>query len=116
MPGRRSRRPADGGDEIEIAVVTKQLRALGRERLDHPIVRIFPRRIGGFDRTCRGKAIVGQLHTPDAVDEQVALTVVADDVAGIDAVMDIEVDGLAPRTFDTVRPNRVNRPAASARV
>src|SRR3954454_1682579 len=116
MPGRWSRRPANRGYEIEIAGVAKQLRALGRERLDHPIVRIFPGLVSGFDGTCGGKAVVGQPHAPDAVDEQIALAVLADDVARIDAVMDVEVDRLAPWTFDAVRPDRENRPAASARV
>ena len=116
MPGRWSRRPPDRGDEVEIAVVAKQFRALGRERLDHPVVRIFPRLVSGFDGARGGKAVAGQPHAADAVDEQIPLSVLADDVAGIDAVMNVEVDRLAPRTFDAVRPNCVNRPAASARV
>src|SRR5207248_4045026 len=46
----------------------------------------------------------------DAVDEQIALAVLTDDVAGIDAAVDAEIDRFTPRTFDPVGPDREDRP------
>jgi hypothetical protein len=88
-----------GGPEVPPTAITvepfaalEQLGAFGSEHLDTQscgsamVRRLFPVADGG-------EAVVGELDAAHAVDEQVALAVFTNGVAGIDGAGDFEVDG-----------------------
>ena len=111
----RTGRAAHRRDQVEVVAMAQQLRAFRREVLRDPVFRIAPRLIGRFDGAVGREAVVREADAADAVDEQVALAVLAHDVARVDAARDFQVDRVAPRPLDAVGPDGVDRPRIAVR-
>ena len=109
MPSRRTRRAAHGRDDIEIFAVTRHLGAFGRKAFDDPLLGIVPGIVSVFGRADTLQAVVRQAHAVAAGEKQPARAVLTDRVARIDVARQIEVDGIAPRPGDLVRPDDVDR-------
>lgn len=109
VPGRRSRRAAHGADEVEPVAASEQLRALERVGLGDPLVGVAPSVVHLLELADRRQAVVGEPHHPDAVDEEVAVAVLADDVPRVDRAADSEVDRLRPRPAHRRRVDHEDR-------
>ena len=108
---------ADRGDQVQPALAPQQLWTFRREVLGDPVLRVAPWLVGVFQFAIGGQAVVAQADLADAVDEQIAPAVFADHVAGIDDVVDAEVDRIAPRpAADVVGPGHEDLPALVARI
>src|SRR3546814_11774626 len=97
MAGRRPRGAADGNDHVIIVAVPRDLRSLGREAFDHPVGRIAPRVINMLGLADAPQTIVRQADAVAARQEQPARPVLADRMAGVDMVGEVQIDGIAPR-------------------
>src|SRR3546814_9874941 len=98
MAGRRAGGAADRGDHVIIVAAAGDLRALGREAFDHPIGRIAPRVINMLGLADAPQTIVRQADAVAARQEQPARPVLADRMAGVDMVGEVQIDGIAPRS------------------
>src|SRR5665213_4074744 len=84
VTGRRTRRPALAREQLDPAIAAQDLRPFQRGRLDNPVLRDRPAAIDLFDRPVFPQPIVADPNARAAVQEEVALAVLADRVAWID--------------------------------
>ena len=109
VAGRRARGAADRGDHVIIIAVAGDLRPFGREAFDHPVGGVAPRVIDMLGLADARQSVVGEADAVAARQEQPARPILADRMAGVDMVGQIEIDRVAPRPLDPVGPDHPAR-------
>ncbi len=102
MAGRRPGRPALPGKQVEPAIPAQHLGAFKCRRLDDPVLRDRPPLIDLLDRPVPAQPVIADPHPRAAIQEQIAFTVLAHRMAGVDIALDVQVDGGAPWPFHPV--------------
>ncbi len=97
-------------DQIEPVAAFEQLGAFGGEVFHNPVIRVDPRAIGRLQLAVGRQAVIGQADFADAIHKQITFAVFTHHVAGVDAPFNLQVDRVAPRAIDIVRPNHIGRP------
>ena len=105
VPGGGPGGAADGGDEVVPPVAHHVLGPLQGVGLDDPVGGVVPAVVDALGPAVGGQAVGGQAHAVDAVEEQVALPVLADGVTGVDVAAQPGVEGAVPLPLDVVAPH-----------
>ena len=112
VAGRRTGGAADGGEHVEPVAPAQHFRAFRAEAFHIPIFRIAPGVVDMFHRPVDGEAVIAEANAIAVGQEEVALAVLADDMAGIDMFGQPQIDRFAPWPGRMIGMDDIDGPVA----